>query len=620
MIASVSCKLSDSWQVFGPLDREDRIEATPARQAPATLSFKGRTLTPITASAHEQLDLAPLLGGVAEGKTAWVFIPFAVEQAGKVAFGIGANWWFEALVDGRPLLDTLCVTGNGSALPSCGHRQETELAAGEHLLAVRVISGTGGFQLCVAAGTEAEIDAIASAMERQRQQPVTVTIDFGAEAGALRALNGVNLGPLTWDGGLDCSPYFKMAKFPFVRLHDCPYYYREVVDIPCIFPLQHLDAADPANYKFARTDGYLQSILDCGAQIVYRLGVSIQGHKVYRYDTEPPADPDKWADICINIIRHYNEGWANGFHHNIRYWEIWNEPDNGPNMWDGSYEEYCDFYVRVAKRIKAACPAIKIGGPAFNGAMIDVKGHLPTVKLFLDKVTQSGAPLDFLSWHVYPLVASNLVRSAKDVRAILDTYGLSAVESHLNEWNLAPTGGLWAPQINKPHLGARWSRALKGPETAALVAAALTQLQDAPVDVVNFYDASCGRFGLFTSDGAPGKPFHVFTLFNRLLEETPRRLVGAVKGNGDELTVLATESADHQKRNLLIANQKSLEADWRLELTGLDAGEYAFETRVLDEHQDFALDRRGTLHGPRAGLDLFVPTSSVMSIDLARKR
>ena len=54
----------------------------------------------------------------------------------------------------------------------------------------------------------------------------------------------------------------------------------------------------------------------------------------------PPADAAKWAAICVGIIRHYNEGWANGFHHGIRYWEIWNEPENRPAMWTGTDEDY----------------------------------------------------------------------------------------------------------------------------------------------------------------------------------------------------------------------------------------------------------------------------------------
>ena len=41
----------------------------------------------------------------------------------------------------------------------------------------------------------------------------------------------------------------------------------------------------------------------------------------------PPKDFQKWAEICEHIIMHYNEGWANGFHYGIKYFEVWFEPD-----------------------------------------------------------------------------------------------------------------------------------------------------------------------------------------------------------------------------------------------------------------------------------------------------
>ena len=40
-----------------------------------------------------------------------------------------------------------------------------------------------------------------------------------------------------------------------------------------------------------------------------------------------PKDFKKWAVICEHIIRHYTEGWADGFFYDMPYWEIWNEPD-----------------------------------------------------------------------------------------------------------------------------------------------------------------------------------------------------------------------------------------------------------------------------------------------------
>ena len=28
-----------------------------------------------------------------------------------------------------------------------------------------------------------------------------------------------------------------------------------------------------------------------------------------------------------HIIRHYTEGWADGMHRDMQYWDIWNQPD-----------------------------------------------------------------------------------------------------------------------------------------------------------------------------------------------------------------------------------------------------------------------------------------------------
>ena len=72
---------------------------------------------------------------------------------------------------------------------------------------------------------------------------------------------------------------------------------------------------------------------------MYRLGTSIE-HSLKHYYTAVPDDFDRWTDICLHIIRHYNEGWNNGFHLGIRYWEIWNEPDDHgvcipSKMWAG---------------------------------------------------------------------------------------------------------------------------------------------------------------------------------------------------------------------------------------------------------------------------------------------
>jgi xylan 1,4-beta-xylosidase len=152
-----------------------------------------------------------------------------------------------------------------------------------------------------------------------------ILVDSSQTAGVLRPLHGVNSGPLCAGDTLDLSAYHRQAGFPLVRLHDCHWPNADVVDIHVIFPDFLADPRLPQSYDFRRTDDYLRSILATGAKIVFRLGESIE-HTKRKYHVHPPADPDKWADICLGIVRHYNDGWADGFRHDIRYWEIWNEP------------------------------------------------------------------------------------------------------------------------------------------------------------------------------------------------------------------------------------------------------------------------------------------------------
>ena len=74
-----------------------------------------------------------------------------------------------------------------------------------------------------------------------------------------------------------------------------------------------------------------------------------------------------WAKICEGVIRHYTEGWADGFDYPIRYWEIWNEPDNVPDpmenpMWRGSAEQFFELYATASTYLKEKFPHLKIGG------------------------------------------------------------------------------------------------------------------------------------------------------------------------------------------------------------------------------------------------------------------
>lgn len=229
----------------------------------------------------------------------------------------------------------------------------------------------------------------------------TLHFDPSKPVGAFKPMNAVNNGPChvrhatdQWRSNLDT---YRAAKIPFARNHDaafCNTYGGEfTVDISAIFPDFEADVNDPASYDFACTDEYILVTKEAGTETFYRLGQKIE-HQIRKHNTLPPKDFFKWAQICEHVIRHYNEGWANGFFHGIRYWEIWNEPDldaddaANKRTWGGTQAQFFKFYEIAAKHLKKCFPDRKIGGPA-------LAGREDWAKDFLSYVRENNVPMDF---------------------------------------------------------------------------------------------------------------------------------------------------------------------------------------------------------------------------------
>lgn len=352
-----------------------------------------------------------------------------------------------------------------------------------------------------------------------------ITVDCVQTIGDIKPLHGINLGPLCYRGTVDLSKYHRELKVPYTRLHDVVYQSEDAVDISTIFRNFRNPADDPSSYDFRITDDYLQAIINTGSKIVYRLGESIE-HTPRKYRVNPPPDFEKWAEICVRIISHYNEGWANGFHHNVEYWEIWNEPDVKPAMWTGTDEQFFQLFEITAKKIKSAHPKVKVGGPALgNPVMNENTNPQPTPYLakFLSYCKERNVPLDFFSWHCYTSDPQVIARKARAVRQILDNYGFNKTESHLNEWNYLPRND-WAPMLgDDPIVKEKWYAEMGGPDGAVFLTTVLILIHDLKVDVANFYTGVLQAFGLFDCYGAPKKVYYAMKAFSKMLD-TPVRL------------------------------------------------------------------------------------------------
>lgn len=395
---------------------------------------------------------------------------------------------------------------------------------------------------------------------------MNVTVDFNRASGHVKPLNSACLAPYSINGGnkyqANVDRIFSEAKIPYCRLHDCQGSYggSYFVDITNIFPNFDADECDVASYDFHYTDEYIGAIAKNGSEAYYRLGETIEwGSK--KYATAVPPDFSKWARICEHIIRHYNEGWADGFHYNMTYWEIWNEPENpgnsfGPCMWQGTKEEFFSLYETASKHLKKCFPNIKIGGYGSCGFYPVTRENCPEAFRefvpyftdFLGMAKRTGAPLDFFSWHIYTADVSELLSHAKFVRETLDSEGFDKTESHLNEWNIHAEGS-----------GFSAKHTMEGASFNGAVLAALS--------VTNYVDVACyyclsafSRYNGFMNqnDGLIDPPFYPFAAYGRLSElgtyvKTESSGVYAVGAKGSGGGALMLSNYDSDSSEALIA-------------------------------------------------------------------
>ena len=358
-----------------------------------------------------------------------------------------------------------------------------------------------------------------------------IKINFDNITGKIKPMHGVGGAPIRGvSDGL--FHYLSSARIPFSRLHDIelPFGGFRYVDIPNIFRDFDADVDDPDSYDFAFTDILIEMLCKHGCAPIFRLGVSIENYAhIKAYRIHPPKDVWKWAKICEHIVAHYNEGWANGFHYGIKYWEVWNEPefhhDKAKNqMWTGSALDYYKLYEATATTLKNRFgDSIKVGGYGSCGFAAIFKDpekygiNAPWQDIwfenvdyaleffygFFDYLKEKNIPIDFFSWHSYMGVED--VRVMADfARRELDKMGFEHIEIHLNEWN-----------------NAAWIKDTKGTSFASANACAmLCAMQKKPIDVCCYYEAQLaiheygGLFNTLTFE--PFCTYYAFSAFGEL--------------------------------------------------------------------------------------------------------
>ena len=356
-----------------------------------------------------------------------------------------------------------------------------------------------------------------------------VNVDLSVEKGPIKPLNGVN-GGVQAIYAANTTGLIKNARIPYFRSHDVGdntwHGAGHVVDISHVFPNFDADVNDPKSYDFYYTDIYVKDIINAGSQVYYRLGQTIEDPN-NTYYVHPPKDFKKWAQICEHIIKHYNEGWADGFNYGIEYWQIWNEHDHSkPSCWTGTPEQFYDFYETVYKYLKKKFPHLQIGGPA-------LLGNPTTGKAFIEAMAKRRVPLDFLSWHMYFHTVDAFKYNVNFFRKTLDENGYKDTPSFIDEWNIKPFD-LSQTMYN-----------------AVLNAATMCVGQYEPVDMMLYYDVliASPHNNIFTLEATPKPGYWTFYSWGQM-----SALGTSVEAKADmsEIQVAAATNADRTESGILL--------------------------------------------------------------------
>ena len=324
---------------------------------------------------------------------------------------------------------------------------------------------------------------------------------------------------------------------------------------------------DTAYYHWQAADSVIAYIKENNFDIFFRIGISYPNtNPLPPY--EPPYDsPDstfsftRFASLCKHVVMHYNDGWDNGRHDNIQYWEVWNEP--GGLFLHGTPPQYYLMYKNVADSIKTYDPNLKVGGP----------GAVPLTSIgqqsvyregFIEFCANNNIDLDFYSWHLYGYKNPYGIKKIADsIRTILDVNGFTSAENIISEIN------------NDLH--DNLDTFVTSPYGSAYYLSTVLTAQESSVDKLFWYPSCFDVRDRITGDTIITRTYYALKTYYAIQTSTPIIVQNdgseVVNGNWDSyqtnFMVLTTKSADNTKFSITISNLQSNINNLSLNLNGL---------------------------------------------------
>ena len=421
-----------------------------------------------------------------------------------------------------------------------------------------------------------------------------MAVNFNGNIGKIRPeLHSSGFGPTVASQNARDLADLKAMGFTYARTHDWALINanQRVCDWHHIFPLPKLDATNPEYYVFGPTDFLLKRTREeAGMKVFFRLGTSIEHTQRtgVHFNAAIPEDFDKVAEVFAGTVRHYNRSWADGYEWNIKYWEIWNEPDGLDDMWclpegdESSWDPktpedvakkakrrglFVKFFVTCLKRLKEEFgDTIKVGGPALCVYKEDYFREL------LQACKEADVAPDFISWHGYERDPMLFNRRADEARALCDSFGFTRCELILNEWHYFGDTYSWKDVQNSSDPEAK-ARIWDGPDShngirsTCFTLAALANMQRSKMDQAYFYGCRhTGYWGFKDEMQVKYKVFYGLKLFGDIVKRYSTICDGFTKGS---VTTLAVKDEDG-RAGLLVVDYGGASRWISLKLDGVD--------------------------------------------------
>ena len=323
--------------------------------------------------------------------------------------------------------------------------------------------------------------------------------------------------------------YFEDAMERLSELH--PQFVR-IDHIYDYYNVYTIDTDGTPRYNWVELDRVIDAICSSGAEPFISVSYTppaLAQNTIY----DLPTDLAAWEELVFQTVYHLNI--ERGL--NIRYWEIWNEP-NLSGFWVGTLEEYLALYQATARGALRADPSVHIGGPATSSRQ-DARTALLFVTerpwiIELARYTQRNElPLDFVSWHLYDPTPANYLRNVATHQSWVAELN-PPPELFLTEWNW--TGGR--------------ASAFDNGGTIAYLAATLATLADSSLDQAFFFEPVDGAtgwdgfWGIMRADGAVKPTYRAFQLLSELsgdrllTQNTHAHVGGLATREGNEVNIL----------------------------------------------------------------------------------